>query len=170
MILLSPRIALFKGVGRGEVLSVSLLGHLILSFSECLNYQLVYLCKSFSLIHPKWLESLRKSHTFDSKQYNYQMSQNNLTKSFTYNFSAIFSIIGLRPDLYFNSGTRIILLPAILLNRRLPLYPTLTVSYKDKKKKGGCSQRVGNNANIDVLHVYIKILCESKLHLSCKLW
>ena len=62
--------------------------------------------------------------------------QNNLNKSATYNFSAIFSIIGWRPALYFNSGTRIILLPAIILKRIFPLHPTLTVSYKEKKTKG----------------------------------
>ena len=41
----------------------------------------------------------------------------------THKFSAIFSIIFLRPGLYRILGTTIILLPAILLSKRFPLHP-----------------------------------------------
>ena len=52
---------------------------------------------------------------------------------FTYNFSEIFSIICLRPDLYWSWGTTIIWLPTNLFKNRFPSQPISLLCMKKKR-------------------------------------
>ena len=72
---------------------------------------------------------------------------------FTYNFSDTFSIICLRPDLYWSWGTTIIWLPTNLFKNRFPSQPISVVCMKKKK---------------DQMKVSISLLTFSEFRHLCK--
>ena len=98
-------------------------------------YELAYYCCLVTALHKiKALNVSLRQNTFnDCNHSGANFLGFTVLWPFTHNFQDIFSIICLRPDLYWSWGTTIIWLPTNLFKNRFPLQPISMVCMKKKR-------------------------------------